>query len=194
MIHKVLSDARFFEILQQFDEDIAAEVKARRCPVCGERLDRANYPRKPRGELVTLGPGYDQRLSFCCCREGCRKRMTPPSVRFLGRKVYLGAVVVLASAMLHGVNSWRLSKLQKLLGVSLRTLKRWRRWWADVFGPSCFFKTGKAVFGEAVQVGSLPLSLLEFFGWPDNAQETLAKVLKLLRPITSPPHLHATFF
>ncbi|NLS97786.1 MAG: hypothetical protein GXX96_37065 [Planctomycetaceae bacterium] len=35
-------------------------------------------------------------------RDGCRKRTTPLSVRFLGRKVYLGAVVVLVAAMRQG--------------------------------------------------------------------------------------------
>ena len=34
---------------------------------------------------MTLGPAYDRRLSFCCA--DCRKRLTPVSVRFLGRKV-----------------------------------------------------------------------------------------------------------
>ena len=47
-----------------------------------------------------VGPGdlpdeYRYRFSFCCDRDGCRKRVTPPSVRFLGRRVYLGAVVIL---------------------------------------------------------------------------------------------------
>jgi hypothetical protein len=41
-------------------------------------------------------------LSLCCSRDGCRRRMTPPSVRFLGRRVYLGAVLVLVSAMQQG--------------------------------------------------------------------------------------------
>jgi hypothetical protein len=40
----------------------------------------------------------NHRFSFCCDRDGCRNRATPPSVRFLGRKVYLGAVVMLISA------------------------------------------------------------------------------------------------
>jgi len=31
------------------------------------------------------------RFSFCCARDGCRTRKTPPSFRFLGRKVYLAA-------------------------------------------------------------------------------------------------------
>jgi len=34
---------------------------------------------------------------FCCAVDGCRSRATPPSLRFLGRKVYLAAIVVLVA-------------------------------------------------------------------------------------------------
>jgi len=58
---------------------------------------------------------------------------TPPAVRFLGRHVYLAAVLVLASAMRHGVTALRAAKLTALLRVSRRTLGRWRRWWVQTF-------------------------------------------------------------
>jgi hypothetical protein len=35
--------------------------------------------------------------------DGCRSRTTPPSLRFLGRKVYLATIVVLVSMMQYGV-------------------------------------------------------------------------------------------
>ena len=50
---------------------------------------------------------YRYRFNICCDRACCRKRMTPPSVRFLGRKVYLGAVVILIIAMLARSNPFR---------------------------------------------------------------------------------------
>jgi hypothetical protein len=40
-------------------------------------------------------------------------------VRFLGRKVYAGVIVVLVSAMMHGPNEHRLKRLQQELGESL---------------------------------------------------------------------------
>jgi hypothetical protein len=43
---------------------------------------------------------FDRRFSLCCGREGCRRRATPPSVRFLGRRVYVGAVVIVASVLI----------------------------------------------------------------------------------------------
>ncbi len=81
---------------------------------CGGRLHSANYPRAPRGGPDHLPEEYRSRFSFCCDRDGCRKRMTPPSVRFLGRKVYLGAVVILVSAMRQGPTPRRVRELSTL--------------------------------------------------------------------------------
>jgi len=191
MCHRILEDARFYSLLEQIDEEFLAEAKAGRCPLCGGRLDRSDYPRKPRGGPSSLGPGYDKRLSLCCDVVGCRKRVTPPSVRFLGNKVYLGAVVVLATVLQNGVNPWRLSKLRDLLGASTETLKRWRVWWRESFGTSPFFETARAFFMCPVDVETLPLSLLHAHGWPDSPQDTMLKVLSLIKPITTWPYLNA---
>ncbi|HRZ54915.1 MAG TPA: hypothetical protein P5525_05600 [Candidatus Paceibacterota bacterium] len=48
---------------------------------------------------VAGGPRWQVRFSLCCGKEGCRRRNTPPSVRFLGRWVYAGLVVILVAAM-----------------------------------------------------------------------------------------------
>ena len=94
MFGALLAEGELYELLQRFDEDLAAEHRAGGCPRCGGVLHSARYRRKPRG-FAGLAPEYGRRLSFCCARAGCRQRATPPSLRFLGRKVYLGAVVVL---------------------------------------------------------------------------------------------------
>lgn len=47
---------------------------------------------------------YKTRLSFCCASEGCRHRTTPPSVHFLGCKSYLGVIVILITALEHGLS------------------------------------------------------------------------------------------
>jgi hypothetical protein len=98
MYHELPRGASFWLFLFSIDQDLAETTREKACP-CGGRLHRANYPRKPRGGPDDLPEPYRQRFSFCCERDGCRKRTTPPSVRFLGRKVYLGAVVILISAM-----------------------------------------------------------------------------------------------
>ncbi|MBC8423355.1 hypothetical protein H8E07_04470 [bacterium] len=191
MCHRILEDTRFFTLLEQIDEDLLAEARAGRCPLCDGRLDTSDFPRKPRGGAASLGPGYDKRLSLCCDVTGCRHRVTPPSVRFLGRKVYLGAIVVLATALQSGINPWRMSRLRDLLGVSIETLKRWRVWWRESFGQSPFFETARAFFKSPVDAETLPLSLLESYGWPENPRDTMAQVLALIKPITTWPHLNA---
>jgi hypothetical protein len=98
----VLADARFHKQLLVFDGDLSAATRAAGCGQCGGTLHSAPFPRKPRGVPVGLGKEYGQRFSFCCAVDGCRKRTTLPSLRFLGRKVYLATVVTLISAMQHG--------------------------------------------------------------------------------------------
>ena len=61
-------------------------------------------------------------------RMRCRRRHTPPSGRFLGRRVYAGVVVVLVSAMIHGLKPQRVCGLREALGIDARTLERWRQW------------------------------------------------------------------
>ena len=64
----------------------------------------------------------------CCNQEGCRKRVTPPSVRFLGRKVYFAAVIILVAAMRQGPTPRRVQELRRLFGdLDARTIARWRR-------------------------------------------------------------------
>jgi hypothetical protein len=47
-------------------------------------------------------------------------------VRFLGRKVYGGFIVVLLAAMSHGLSADRVRRLRELTGADRRTLERWR--------------------------------------------------------------------
>jgi len=86
MYHDLPQSARFWSFLLAVDQDLAEETRKKAC-ACGGRLHSANYPRKPRGTPVQLPEHECLRLSFCCDRDGCRKRVTPPSVRFLGPKV-----------------------------------------------------------------------------------------------------------
>src|SRR4030095_8982395 len=84
-----------------------------------------------------LGEAYDRRFSFCCARRNCRKRKTPASLRFLGPKVYVAGMVIVISAMQDGATA-ALQKLSQLVGVSRRTIARWRKWWLSVFAASPF--------------------------------------------------------
>ena len=114
-----LADQQLHQLLERVDADLAAAARAKGCPLCEGKLHRADYKRKPRG-----GPQWSLRFSFCCAAEGCRRRLTPESVRFLGRRVYAGLVVVLVSAMRHGLKPGRVRCLQEALGIDRRTLNR----------------------------------------------------------------------
>ena len=115
--HKLLRDARFHELLLEADREIAAEARRKGCPVCAGRLHGAAYGRKPRSG-VALPVTYDVRFSFCCAEEGCCKRTTPVSLRFLGRRVYLALIVVLVPVLRQGPSRTRVQRLQELVGVS----------------------------------------------------------------------------
>lgn len=185
MCHKVLPDARLYPLLLRFDEDLARETQQRRCQRCGGRLDQGHFPRKPRvPRWVALPDGYEERFSYSCAVDGCRKRHTPPSTRFLGRRIYLSAIVVLTTAMQQGTSRWRASRLRELLGVSLQTLARWRAWWAEAFNESAFWKAARAAFAPPVPEGMAPSSLLERFA--GAVHEQLAALLRFLAPLSIP--------
>ncbi len=187
MYQRFLEDASLLEALAQIDEDLAAAVSEAGCGPCGGDLHRADYPRKPRGPWA-LGEEHQWRLSFCCAVDGCRRRATPRSVRFLGRKVYLGAVVVLATALRHGPTPTRLGKIRELWGVGVRTLMRWRKWWTGAFGRSPFWKAARARFAEPVAADDLPLSLVEVFG-VDEGRDGVLDLLRWLSPVSTRPGL-----
>ena len=182
MYTKLLGEGKLYAALERIDVELAAGVRAAGCR-CGGALHSADYPRKPRGGPVDLGARYEYRWSFCCATDGCRKRVTPPSVRFLGRKVYLGAVVVLASAMRQGPTPTRVARLHELLGVGERTLRRWRKWWQQIFCEGSFWRTAQARFMPPVAATTLPLGLWERFA--GDEPDRLCSLLGFVAPITT---------
>lgn len=188
MISKVFVDDRFYHVLATIDLDLAETARREGC-ACSGVLHSARYPRKPRG-LPSNHQGDDRRASFCCAT--CRKRTTPASVRFLGRRIYFGAMVVLATALQQGPSPWRVKRLRELLGVSVQTLARWRTWWREAFAESTFWKAARAAFSSAVAETEAPSSLLERF--TGEAPEQLVALLRLLSPLSTTaayvPDLH----
>lgn len=183
MCHALLRDATLYAVLFELDRDLADQARVAGCP-CGGALHSARYPRKPRGGLEDLGPEYRTRLSFCCAVDGCRRRVTPPSVRYLGRRVYLGAVVVLITAMHAGITARRAAQLREWLGVSVRTLTRWRAWWHARFPASPFWHQMRGRFAPPLVPGELPAALLDRFAG-DSLRDRLVAVLRFLAPITT---------
>jgi len=179
----LLTDATLFEALLAIDQELAATAQAGGCRQCAGRLDHADYPRKPRGGPATLSAAYEKRASFCCDADGCRTRLTPVSVRFLGRRVYLGAVVLLACVLRQGPTPWRVARLHALLGVSARTLARWHRWWRDDFVRTAFWRAARSQFARPVEANEVPGGLLERFDGEAVAQ--VVAMLRFLGPLTT---------
>ena len=174
-----LANQRLCHLLEQIDVDLAEAVRRQGCVHCAGKLHRGDYKRKPRG-----GPQWDKRFSFNCSVEGCRCRHTPPSVRFMGRKVYAGFIVVLISAMMHGLKPERMRRLREQLTIDARTLKRWREWWLGRFARSTFWKTARARFMPPLDERELPWSLARRFGvW---GRDRLVNLLRFLAPMTTP--------
>jgi hypothetical protein len=111
-----------------------------------------------------------------------RKRTTPPSLRFLGRRVYLATVVTLISALLLGVTPTRLARLSVVPGIDRRTLARWRAWWRSTFTDGRFASIAMAAVAPPIDITGLPVSLLERFA--GDVREQLVALLRFLGPLT----------
>ncbi len=185
MYHDLPRAARFWSFLLAVDQDLAEAARKKACS-CGGHLHCANYLRKPRGTRLQLSKPQCLRLSFCCDRDGCRKRVTPPSVRFLGRKVYLGAIVILISAMRQGPSPRRVRELSARFGADRRTIARWQVFWREHFPQTPFWKIAHAWLTPLVKIISLPYSLVEAFLCHHPPCRGWTLLLRFLAPITIP--------
>ena len=181
MYKSVLADASFQKQLLECDRDLAAKARAQGCR-CGGALHAGPYQRKPRGVPTGLGEDYSRRFSFSCAVDGCRKRETPSSFRFLGAKVYVSTLVILLTVLQQGPTEARLQRLSAIPGVDRRTLRRWREWWLTRFQESRFWQEAKAMFMPPADPARIPSALLDRF--TGSPQERLLALLRLLLPIT----------
>jgi len=152
--HSILSNARVWDFLKQVDAAEAEACREAGCPRCGGALHSATYPRKPYGLAADLRDDV-RRFSFCC--SVCRRRVKPPSVRFFGRRFYVGALFLLVSALALA-GGVRLETVARRWRIPSSTLRRWRRWWRESFPLT---REWRAKRGElAAPPGKVPLRWL----------------------------------
>lgn len=183
MIPCFLNRGKVFLFLLALDQDLAERAQLGGCPHCLAPLHQAHYYRKPRGCPWELDEECSRRFSFCCYH--CRKRLTPPSFRFFGRRVYFGAIFLLASALFGGGSPRRRRRLHIFCGADDRTLRRWHTWWTESFAASPFWRglSARYSFPRGASFG-LPRLLFPRVGGPSSL-ETMVRVLRMLLPLTS---------
>ncbi|WP_455289013.1 transposase [Cupriavidus necator] len=169
--HALLQTPEFYALLRRIDGDLAQLVQDKGCRHCGQVLHHADYPRKPRGCPPAAWPDCDTRLSLCCAE--CRKRTTPDSVRFLGRRVWLTIIVVLRSSRTQG------ACLDGLPAIGWATLKRWRQWWTDTFPKTAAGRWLRGLIPPTPEPFIYPDCLLQSVQ-RDTEDERLAAMLRLL--------------
>ena len=107
-------------------------------------------------------------------------------MRFLGRKVYLGAMVILISAMRQGPTPRRVRELSTLFGADAATIARWQAFWRDHLPQTPFWKVARARLIPVVDVVALPLSLLDAFLRTKDPCQDWGHLLRFLSPLTVP--------
>lgn len=186
MVHPLLTDARFHNILFDLDRLIAKQIRQEPCRLCQGNLHQSHFPRKPRCVPEDTHPDYSIRFSYCCGTDGCRKHFTPPSMRFLSREVYSSVVIILIFLLKPETDESRIETLNRLLGstLSVETLRRWRHFWTKDL-PQTHTWRRLSIHRSLSQ--EMPISLLALF--ETTAKYSLIMGLKLILPLTAGVHL-----
>lgn len=182
MSHTFPFNSTFHRLLVAIDRELAETTRQERCP-CGGALHLSNYPRSPLGLPVHFRPDYETRFSFCC--NDCRKRITPPSVRFFGRRWYPAPLLVLISALMLSINDYRLTQIKRHFGITVTesTWKRWRRWWREAFAETRFWKRARVSIPEYRNIVPIARHMLNSF--QGLFDEKMILLLQFLSPITA---------
>jgi hypothetical protein len=186
MYHSLLKDAIFYNSLLALDRLIAEQVRQSGCLFCHGNLHQSHYPRKRRGVPEGTHSDYPIRFSYCCAQDGCRKRFTAPSMRFLSRKVYSSVIIFLVFLLKSKTDELKVEELNLLLGTSLsvETVRRWRNFWVKEVSQSHIWK--RTAFSH-VMAQTLPASLLNVF--QQDLSTSLKKALQWILPLTAGVYL-----
>ena len=137
---------------------------------------------KPRGGPAGLPETFSIRHSLCCGRDGCRRRTLPPSVLFLGRRVYWGGVVVVVTALRQQRETgYGVRKIMNLFGIAISTLRRWLAFFRSTFPHTATWQKLRGLLIPPLASETIPLGLLERLGLNRDGPETaLPRCLRLL--------------
>ncbi len=181
MSHNLLLNANFHEHLLELDREAMLKAIEQGCPHCEGPLHQAPFPRIGFGIPVSMRMYYQQRYSLCCGH--CRRRTTPPSVRFLGSRRYVAFALILVCSQTVAPSKRRLDRLLVRFGLrlSLATWKRWRAWWSEQFPLTACWCELRGFFNLNLEPRTLPGSLLRAF-----CDEGLVRLLRSISPLSVP--------
>lgn len=187
MLAELALKSNLYLFLQGIEVDLAEMVKAKGCPQCGGRLDWGRYERKPRGGPPGLPKELLFRHSLCCGCEGCRSRTLPPSVLFMGRRVYWGAVILLVTTLRQGwLGGAGVARLMQTYGMTRQTVKRWMAYFREMFPTSRLWQAIRGRLNVAVRDERLPGSLLAHF--IESSESEMAGLIGCLRFLATGGH------
>ena len=164
MLPELLADVSIFRVLHQIDQDLARACQQAGCPFCHAPLHNAPYVRKPRGGPANIPEEYCVRLSLCCSREGCRRRVLPPSCLFLGRKVYWQAVIlIIVTLRQRNPRSYSINMLARTYDISRETVVRWIQYFREAFPQSRQWQRLRGLVPAKIGNTDLPRALVDYF-------------------------------
>ena len=174
----------FHVLLIEIDREMADICAKKGCAYCGAKLHQADYPRSPMGMPPSFRDQYNQRISFCCAN--CRKRTTPPSIRFFGRRWYPAPICIFISIMTSGINKRRISLIKKHFGIVVyeSTWRRWRKWWRDEFVVTKFWQQAKGQLPPKNEITQGPFPRVIFNFYLGNIEKKMLLFLPFLSPLT----------
>ena len=177
-------------MLLSFDREIIEKAHGKPCPYCQGKdkgtLHRADYVRRVDGIDISGIADHDKnrRFSLCCSKDGCRKRHTVASARFIGRTTYSSTVVLLAMILHQGYSRRRYRQLHRLFGLNRKTIDRWVAKWRSEFIKTPFYRRMSGSFIPPPEILNIPRSILVRF--EGKLLNKLLELAKYLSPISSP--------
>ncbi len=199
---KTLNSSELYQLILKLCEEFWRELlridawiwhehlKNGHCRVCkSKRLRRHRYCRKPRGLPESMSKEIIEALQWrnsSRCKD-CGAQNTPASVVFLGRKVYVGVMVILATRLLldakHPIQKYSLFGEQ----ASLLTVMRWQYWWHYAVAKNAFWKQNQGRLQISTKIAHLITKAWNHFQQQCVALTNTAQaILIFFSPITIP--------
>ena len=164
MLSELVQTTNLFRLLHCIDVDLANKHQEAGCPFCGGRLHYSTYKRQPRGGPEDIPEECQVRLSLCCSHPECRRRSLPPSVLFMGRRIYWKIVIlVVVTLRSNSPSQTSKSRLRQLFDVDSKTVSRWVSYFRTIFPSSPVWQSIRGRICSSVKDTDLPGGLIGYF-------------------------------